>query len=142
MKKVLIIVMALATFGVNAQNKNSERKENRKEMKANLTPEQRADLKTKKMTLALDLTASQQQKVKQLILKAENERPERPENWKEMTDTQKYETKSAMLDRRIAMKKELKEILTEEQMTKWEVQQSHRRAGIKAKRNQGRNAKQ
>lgn len=142
MKKVLIIVMALATFAVNAQNKNSERKENHKEMKANLTPEQRADLKTKKMTLALDLTASQQQKVKQLILKAENERPERPENWKEMTDTQKYEAKSAMLDRRIAMKKELKEILTEEQMTKWEVQQSHRRAGIKAKRNHGRNAKQ
>jgi Spy/CpxP family protein refolding chaperone len=134
--------MALATFAVNAQNKNSERKENRKEMKANLTPEQRADLKTKKMTLALDLTASQQQKVKQLILKAENEKPERPENWKEMTDTQKYETKSAMLDRRIAMKKELKEILTEEQMTKWEVQQSHRRAGVKAKRNHGRNAKQ
>ncbi len=142
MKKVLIIVMALATFAVNAQNKNSERKENRKEMKANLTPEQRADLKTKKMTLALDLTASQQQKVKQLILKAENERPERPENWKEMTDTQKYEAKSAMLDRRIAMKKELKEILTEEQMTKWEVQQSHRREGIKSKRNHGRNAKQ
>lgn len=142
MKKILIIVMSLATFAVNAQNKNSERKENRKEMKANLTPEQRADLKTKKMTLALDLTASQQQKVKQLILKAENERPERPENWKEMTDTQKYETKSAMLDRRIAMKKELKEILNEEQMTKWEVQQSHRREGIKAKRNHGRNAKQ
>lgn len=142
MKKILIIVMALATFAVNAQNKNSERKENHKESMANLTPEQRADLKTKKMTLALDLTASQQQKVKQLILKAENERPERPENWKEMTDTQKYEAKSAMLDRRIAMKKELKEILTEEQMTKWEVQQSHRRAGIKAKRNHGRNAKQ
>lgn len=142
MKKILIIVMSLATFAVNAQNKNSERKENHKESMANLTPEQRADLKTKKMTLALDLTASQQQKVKQLILKAENERPERPENWKEMTDTQKYEAKSAMLDRRIAMKKELKEILTEEQMTKWEVQQSHRRAGIKAKRNHGRNAKQ
>ncbi|MDC7999675.1 hypothetical protein POV26_01355 [Aequorivita todarodis] len=127
MKKVLLIFMALATFAVNAQNRNAERKENRKEMKAKLTPEQRADLKTKKMTLALDLTASQQQKVKQLILKVENEKPERPENWKEMTDTQKYEAKSAMLDRRIAMKKELKEILTEEQMTKWELQQDHRR---------------
>ncbi|MCB0465693.1 MAG: hypothetical protein KDC78_08490 [Aequorivita sp.] len=126
MKKVLIIFMALATFALNAQNKNAERKENRKEMKANLTPEQRADLKTKKMTLALDLTISQQQKVKQLILKAENEKPERPENWKEMTDTQKYEAKSAMMDKRIAMKKDLKEILTEAQMTKWEHQQGRR----------------
>jgi len=142
MKKVLIIFMALATFAVNAQNKNSERKENRKEMKANLTPEQRADLKTKKMTLALDLTASQQQKVKQLILKAENEKPERPENWKEMTNTQKYEAKSAMLDRRIAMKKDLKEILTEEQMTKWELQQGHKRDRSKAKRNMERKSQQ
>ncbi|MEH6763762.1 MAG: hypothetical protein V7655_04610 [Aequorivita antarctica] len=133
MKKVLIIFMALATFAVNAQNKNSERKENRKEMKANLTPEQRADLKMKEMTLALDLNASQQQKVKQLILRAENNRPERPENRKEMTDAQKYEAKSAMLDRRISMKKELKEILTEEQMTKWELKQSQRHDKRKAK---------
>jgi hypothetical protein len=133
MKKVLIIFMALATFAVNAQNKNAERKENRKEMKANLTPEQRADLKMKEMTLALDLNASQQQKVKQLILKEENNRPERPENWKEMTDAQKYEAKSTMLDRRIAMKKDMKEILTEEQMTKWELQQSHRKGQRKEK---------
>ena len=132
----------MATFAVNAQNKNAERKENRKEMKANLTPEQRADLKTKKMTLALDLTASQQQKVKQLILKAENERPDRPENWKEMTDTQKYEAKSAMIDRRIAMKKEMKQILTEEQMTKWERQQSqhsHQRMGKGKGERKGKN---
>ncbi len=142
MKKVLIIFMALATFAVSAQNRNSERKEQHKEMKANLTPEQRADLKMKKMTLALDLNASQQQKVKQLILKAENDRPATRPNRSEMTDAQKYEAKSAMLDRRIAMKKEMKEILTEEQMTKWESQQGHRRGQSRAKGNMERKPRQ
>ena len=136
MKKVLIIFMALATFAVSAQKKDSERKENRKELKANLTPDQRADLKMKKMTLALDLNASQQQKVKQLFLKAENDRPVTSPNRSEMTDTQKYEAKSAMMDRRIAMKKEMKQILTEEQMTKWELQQGDRHGKSRGKRNQ------
>jgi len=133
MKKVLIIFMTLATFAVSAQNMNSDKNEQRKEMKANLTPEQRADLKTKKMTLALDLSASQQQQVKQLILKAENDRPTTRPNRSEMTDAQKYEAKSAMLDRRITIKKELKKILTEEQMTKWESQKSHRLGQSKTK---------
>ncbi len=140
MKNVLLIFMALATFAMNAQNKAANKKENRQEAKANYTPEQRADLKTKKMTLDLDLTVSQQQKVKQLILKSETNKPERPENRKEMTDAQKYEAKSAMLDRRIAMKKELKEILTEEQMTKWELQQSQRHGQGRAKGNKERKA--
>ncbi len=135
MKKVLIIFMALATFAVNAQKKDSERKENRKELKANLTPDQRADLKMKKMTLALDLNDSQQQKVKQLFLKAENDRTVTSANRSEMTDTQKYEAKSAMIDRRIAMKKEMKQILTEEQMTKWDHQQGDRRGKSRGKRN-------
>jgi len=142
MKKVLIIFMALATFAMSSQNKPANKKEDRKEAKANYTPEQRADLKTKKMTLALGLTDSQQQKVKQLILKSENEKPERPENWKEMTDTQKYEAKSAMLDHRIAMKKAMKEILTEEQLTKWERQQHQKHAKSKAKGNKEIKARQ
>lgn len=140
MKKVFIIFMALATFAMSAQNKAANKKEDRQEAKVNYTPEQKADLKTKKMTLALDLTTAQQQKVQQLILKAENNKPERPENRKEMTDAQKYEAKSAMLDRRIAMKKELKEILTEEQMTKWELQQSLRHSQGRAKGNKQRKA--
>jgi hypothetical protein len=141
MKKVLIIFMALATFAVNAQHKDSERKEHSKEMKANLTPEQKADLKMKKMTLALDLNASQQQKVKQLFLKAENDKPETRPKRSEMTDTQKYEAKSVMLDRRITMKKEMKEILTEEQFTKWERQQSHKKDKSGAKGNKERKSR-
>ena len=139
MKRVLLIFLVLATFAVSAQNKNPEKMERRKEMKANLTPEQRADLKMKEMTLALDLNATQQQKVKQLFLKSENDKPATPKNRSEMTDAQKYEAKSAMLDRRIAMKKEMKQILTEEQMTKWESKQNHRHGKTKGNRVPGKN---
>ncbi|MDN3724738.1 hypothetical protein QRD02_10110 [Aequorivita sp. SDUM287046] len=138
MKKVVIILMALATFAMSAQNKPAGKKENRTEAKPNYTPEQKADLKSKQMTLVLDLTPTQQQQVKQIILKSENEKPQRPTNWKEMTDTQKYEAKSAMLDRRIAMKKEMKQILTEEQLTKWEQARSKKHGKHKARQHQGK----
>jgi periplasmic protein CpxP/Spy len=120
MKKAMIILMALTTFAITAQNKNQDRKENRSQLRENLTPEQRAELHAKKMTLDLNLNETQQAQVNQLLLDMEKNKPERPENRKEMTDAQKFEAKNTMLDRRIAMKKEMKKILTEEQFTKWE----------------------
>ena len=135
MKKAMIIIMAFTTFAITAQNKNSKKKEQRKEMKANFTPEQKAELKTKKMTLALNLDESQQQKVKLLILENENTRPEHSEKRSEMTDAQKFEAKSSMLDRRIAMKKELKKILTEAQITKWENSNKHKRKNFRERGN-------
>lgn len=133
MKKAMIILMAFTTFAITAQNKNAERKENRKEMKENFTPEQKAELRAKKMTLDLGLNDSQQAKVKQLFVDMGKNKPERPENKSEMTDAQKFEAKSAMLDRQIAMKKQLKEILTEEQLTKWEKGHQHKRERLRGK---------
>ena len=100
----------------------------------NGTTEQRAELHTKKMTLALDLNDSQQKKVKQVFLDMAKNKPARS-NMKEMTDQQKFEAKNAMLDRRIAMKRQLKEILTEEQLTKWEKSLQSRRGHSKHRRN-------
>ncbi|HET8803590.1 MAG TPA: hypothetical protein VFM72_03365 [Aequorivita sp.] len=134
MKKVMIILIAFSTFAITAQNKTSERKEQRKEMRANFTPEQKAELRAKKMTLDLGLNDSQQTKVQQLFVEMEKNRPARVENKSEMTDTQKFEAKNARLDRQIAMKKELKEILTEEQMTKWEKSHQHRRSAMRNKK--------
>ncbi|OAD90826.1 hypothetical protein A7A78_14040 [Aequorivita soesokkakensis] len=133
MKKAMIILMAFTTFAITAQNKNSEKREHRKEMKENFTPEQKAELRAKKMTLDLGLNDSQQTKVKQLFVEMEKNKPARPENKSEMTDAQKFEAKSAMLDRQIAMKKQLKEILTEEQLTKWEKSRHHKRDNMKRK---------
>ena len=134
MKKVMIILVAFITLSMTAQNKDAERKEQRREMKENFTPEQKAELRAKKLTLALDLNQSQQQKVKDLFLEMDKTKPKRPENWKEMTDAQKFEAKNAMLDHRIAMKKEMKNILTEEQMVKWEKSHQHKRNDFRRKR--------
>lgn len=134
MKKAMIILIAFTTFAINAQNKNSEKREHRKEMKENLTPEQKAELRAKKMTLDLDLNDSQQTKVKQLFVEMEKNKPARTDNKSEMTDAQKFEAKSAMLDRQIAVKKKMKEILTEEQLTKWEKSHQHKRNNMRDKK--------
>ena len=126
--------MALTTFAITAQNKNEDRKENRSQLRENLTPEQRAELHAKKMTLDLNLNETQQAQVNQLLLDMEKNKPERPENRKEMTDVQKFEAKNAMLDRRIAMKKEMKQILTEEQFTKWENGKQYQERRFKNKK--------
>ncbi len=121
MKNVLIIFMALVSFGISAQNDSNSKRMAHKQMKENFTPEQRADLHTKKMTLALNLNEAQQAKVKALFLKEAKNRPERTERKAEiMTAEQKYTRKSEILDRRIAFKKEMATILTPEQMAKWE----------------------
>jgi len=130
----MIILLAFTTFAITAQNKDADRREQRKEMKENFTAEQKAELRAKKMTLALDLNQSQQEKIKKVFLEMEATKPQRPQNWKEMTDTQKFEAKNTMLDSRIAMKKEMKNILTEEQFTKWEKQQQHREQRFKNKK--------
>lgn len=126
MKTLLIIFMALATFAVNAQDKNLEKREHHREMKSKLTPEQQIDFKLKKMTTSLDLNADQQEKMRQLFLEKRNERSGMYKNRKEMTDAQRDEAKKAMLDRRITFKNQMKDILTEEQITKWKDLQSER----------------
>jgi Spy/CpxP family protein refolding chaperone len=126
--------MALTTFAITAQNKNDDRRENRKQLQENFTPEQQAELQTKKMTLDLDLNETQQTKVNQLMLDLQKDKPKRTESRKEMTNAQKFEARSAMLDRRIAMKKAMKEILTEEQFAKWEKNKQHRPRRISDKK--------
>ncbi|MEM0518094.1 MULTISPECIES: hypothetical protein [Aequorivita] len=133
MKKAMIIFMALATFAISAQNKNDNRPEHRKQLRENLTPEQRAELHTKKLTLDLNLNETQQIKVNQLLLNMQKDKPNRSKNRKDMTDEEKYEAKSAMLDKRIEMKKAMKEILTDAQFTKWEKASEHNRRKMRSK---------
>lgn len=140
MKNLVIICLLLVTVTIQAQpgDRNAEhpRKEMRKQMK-NLTPEQRAELKTKKMTLHLDLNESQQvaiQKINlQQALKRENFRKEKEKN-ESRDDKATFEKASSRLDEKIALKKEMQAILTAEQFEKFE--KMHRRMGKKQK--QGR----
>ncbi len=127
MKKAMIILIAFTTFAINAQQERPDRKEHRKELKDNFTPEQKAELHSKKMTLDLGLNESQQTRVKQLLLEMDKDKPKKPEDRKEMTDAEKFEAKNKMLDQRIAMKNKMKDILTEEQYAKWEKSKDHKK---------------
>lgn len=116
--------MALICVTTLAQQNRLKKGEHRKEMKENrsdLSPEQMAELSTKKMTLHLDLTDKQQKEVKSLHLEKAKKRKERQLNKKDRTsisDKERFEMKSKRLDEQIATKKQLKSILTEEQYEK------------------------
>lgn len=111
-----------------------------------LTPQQRAELKAKRLTLALDLTDKQQKDIQKLVLDHELIKQEAHDKMKAgreagkiPTADERYTMKSKMLDEKIAMKREMKKILTPEQFTKFEMLHKDRtskrpEAGIKAKK--------
>ncbi len=86
------------------------------------------------MTLDLDLNDKQQKDVKALLTaqhkKMEEAKAKRQaaktEN-KKPTSEERYAMKSKMLDEQIAFKADMKKILTEKQMEKWEEQKAERR---------------
>ena len=139
MKSVCMALLLL--FGLTAYGQHEHRGP-RHEKKIELTPEQRAELHTKKLTLALDLNASQQKKVQEVILAKEADRAARREAFKKSDSLQRdpqerYERMNQRLDDMIAHKKEMKEILTEEQYVKWEkiaAKKGHRSRHHKGKR--------
>lgn len=127
MKNLLIILVLTSTLGLTAQNGISENKSQRKELRESFTPEQKAELFSKRITLQLDLSTSQQKQVKQLFLDLSKEK-DNHSNRKGMTSEDKFEQRNTQLDRRIAMKRELKQILTPKQFEKWEQSVSERKS--------------
>ena len=119
--------MAFATLAMSAQNKSENTPQTKKEIRKNYTPEQRAELMSKQMTLKLDLTDAQQKDIKQVFLDMEKSKPQLAPNGKEMDSKSSYEFQNARMDRKIALKKKMKNILDPEQYEKWEKSMNHRR---------------
>ena len=146
MKTVCMALLLL--FGLTAHGQH-EHREHRHEKEVQFTPEQRAELHTKKLTLALDLSTAQQKKVQQVILARETDRAARKES-REKSDSLhrdpqlRYERMNQRLDAMITHKKEMKEILTEVQYAKWEKiaskkgHRSHHHKGKKGHRHDRR----
>lgn len=144
MKKLAIIAIALLTFQVNAQHN----KENRKEKIAkiqNMSAEDMAQIQTKKMTLALDLTEDQQKRVAVLNLKNAKTRKAKIEKMLKEREAQKKRTQedrvkmtNERLDAKIAHKKEMKSILTEKQYEKWEKYEITKRHKKQKRRKHGK----
>jgi len=134
MKKILIIAVALLALQVTAQEQQRERsnKQGRSLKMMNLSAEDAATLQTKKMTLHLDLNKSQQAEIKKINLENATkrkammaERKARKESGEAQKPTQEQslEMVNTKLDRKIAMKAKMKNILNEEQYAKWEKAQ-------------------
>ncbi len=134
MKKILIIAVALLALQVTAQQQNKERgnRGERANKMMNLSAEEIATLQTKKMTLHLDLTESQQKEIMKINLDNATKRKEmmaarkaKKESGeaKKPTDEERYKMANAKLDHKIAMKAKMKKILNDEQYAKWEKSQ-------------------
>lgn len=140
MKKVIFIALVLLSSLTFAQQKGSGKmgKNGQMNQRESLTPEQQTELQVKRMTLHLDLTAKQQEEMKKVVLENTKKREvkkveiqaKRAEG-KTPTSEERFEMQNQRLDNQIAMKAELKKILTKEQMGKFETQQE----AIKEKRN-------
>lgn len=119
MKKIigfLVFVISIST-SVNAQKEKKER----------MTVEQQTELAVKKMALKLDLTDSQQRRVKPLLAEQINEKKELRSKRKAMKESgkkpsadERYAVANSRLNKLIAFKTEMKGILNEKQYERFE----------------------
>lgn len=114
MKKTILVLFAVMIAQITfAQAKHQNK----------FTPEQRAEIKTKKLTLSLDLTDAQANQMKNLQLELITQKEKRKLAKKEnetLSNDEKYQHIIAVLDNKIAIKRRFQEILTPEQYKKWE----------------------
>lgn len=125
--KNLILTMALL-LSLTAIAQPGKRDHNRQRAAHDMTAEQLATLKTKRMVLALELTSKQQDEVLKINLEEAEfrkakmiERKARKENGetKRLTSDERFKMQNELLDRKLAQQEKLKEILTDEQFELW-----------------------
>lgn len=126
MKRLVVVLVLLATVGAIAQKRDNQRIG--KGQKADLSVEQLATLQTKKLTLVLDLTSEQQRQVMEINLEeaemrkekfAERKAKKESGEVKKPTADERFEMQSARLDHQIAQQQKMKEVLSEEQYQIW-----------------------
>ena len=155
MKKLCIIAIAFITLQATAQDQKPALTKSKVErVKSDMTPEEIAQIQTKKMTLELDLNESQQKQVNALLLEEARNRAEKKEAYNKIKDN--AEAKAALtkedrvkmmndrLDNQIAMKAKMKNILNADQYAKWEqkmTQKTGKREGFKKKMQESKTSK-
>jgi len=134
MKKVFVTAVLL--IGLMGYSQRSHHFDSDQRGMKDMSPEQIATLKTKKMTLALDLNESQKKEIQKIILEDTREhqalvlehkaKREGAENSKPSAE-ERFTFQNERLDRSIAQKGKMKQILSEEQFQKWERMHQHQR---------------
>lgn len=148
MKKLAVMVALLVSTIVMAQERPQRRgdmkPEHRREMMEQLTPEQMAELKTKHMTLALDLSEKQAKEVLQLNTEMATKRKAHFEEMKAKKDEsdkrpklsaeERFQMKESRLDAEIAEMRQMKTILTDTQYNTWKDMRAKRKEARFSKR--------
>lgn len=137
MKKLILVAVVFLTVVTFAQQRGSGKMGKNAPMNQseNFTPEQQTELQVKRMTLHLDLTTKQQEEIEKIVLEnAKKQAVKRAEMQAKRADgktpnaEERFQMQNQRLDNQIAMKAELKKILSKEQMEKWEARQIENRA--------------
>lgn len=125
-KLILVVALTLSSLTFAQNRKGSE-----------MTPEQQAEIQTKRLTLDLDLNSNQQKEVKAIILEQAKKREAlkaeikaKREKGEKLSADERYEKQSDRLDDQIEFKVKMKKVLTPEQMKKWEAKQEERKEKV------------
>lgn len=120
MKSLILILLMLISLTGFSQQRDMGRMERAQKIK--MTPEQRAEISSKRMALALDLTESQRMEIETLHFEQLNENKTRiTERRKTARENAKKRDERSIknLDKRLSHQEKMKEILNEEQYAKW-----------------------
>lgn len=136
MKKfATIALLAIISVSSYAQEKKDRPRRHDGHQMEKFTPEQRNELMLKKMTLELDLNASQQKEMSKIIAektaKREAHLKDRKAKTEKPTSDEIFKMKSKMLDEQIAMNAKMKKLLSPEQFKKWDELKKQHHEGMR-----------
>lgn len=136
------IVSLLALFICFSLTINAQKKQFFKNKKR-LTTEELTTLKVKRMTLELELSEIQQNKLTPVIKELISERSaqldkkrELKNDVKKINPNERYQIANKILDRKIMFQKEMRTILNEEQFKKFKILEKKRNEKMKKRRHQ------
>ncbi|WP_028887821.1 hypothetical protein [Tenacibaculum ovolyticum] len=125
MKKIIAVLILAVSFTAATQAQKGKRNKLEK-----LTAKQQTELAVKKMTLQLDLTASQQREIKPLLAEKITQRKIMHQKRKAMKESgekrmklsadERFKKESKILDNKIAFKAEMKRVLNKQQYERFE----------------------
>lgn len=141
MKKLLIFALALGSLTAFSQDDvQGKKKDLMKRITERPSPEQRAELQTKRLALNLDLDKSQQSKVQEILLNhyKEFDNPDKKGEMKKMSAVEKHSVKVERMDGAIALKEKMKGVLNAEQYAKYSQMQERRIKRIQRNRKKRR----
>ncbi len=130
----LFLGISLVSF---AQNRDNQQK-----MSYDFTAEQQAILKTKKMALDLDLSATQQSQILKINKKRVDEHKAKMKTYKAMkedgtkpTSDERFKMMNDKLDSQLAHQAEIKKILNKDQYDSWKKSQKYNKMKFHRKHN-------